>query len=135
MGNSLLLLHDGVSSEVSLAADGRAVIGQAQLDRVLGWELKPEGLCRDDVCVPVDRDALAVEGGLDLAAVAASLGRPLARDAEHGVAAIGAAADDRGSALRGLAAPDFSLPDLDGRMHSLSEQRGMKVFLVAYASW
>jgi peroxiredoxin len=32
-------------------------------------------------------------------------------------------------------APDFTLPDLDGRMHSLSDYRGKKVFLLAWASW
>ena len=30
---------------------------------------------------------------------------------------------------------DLSLPDLDGRLHSLAEHRGTKVLLVAYASW
>ena len=37
--------------------------------------------------------------------------------------------------LTSLDAPDFSLPDLDGKMHSLSEHRGKKVLLVSWASW
>ncbi|TAJ31410.1 MAG: redoxin domain-containing protein, partial [Reyranella sp.] len=34
-----------------------------------------------------------------------------------------------------LEAPDFTLPDLDGKTHSLAEQRGKKVLLVSWASW
>ena len=30
---------------------------------------------------------------------------------------------------------DIRLPDLDGRLHSLSEHRGRKALLIAYASW
>ena len=35
----------------------------------------------------------------------------------------------------GDTAPDFTLPDLEGRLHSLSEHRGKKVLLVTWASW
>jgi peroxiredoxin len=41
----------------------------------------------------------------------------------------------RAERLLSLEAPDFALRDLDGRLHTLAEQRGTKVFLVAYASW
>ena len=34
-----------------------------------------------------------------------------------------------------LEAPDFELPDFDGRMHRLSDYRGQKVFLSTWASW
>ncbi|TAK76433.1 MAG: redoxin domain-containing protein [Dehalococcoidia bacterium] len=34
-----------------------------------------------------------------------------------------------------LDAPDFELPDLDGRMHRLSDRRGKKVVLALWASW
>jgi len=70
-----------------------------------------------------------------LAELAAVLGRPFAVDVPERVAYLGAAAADRAGALTSLMAPDFSLPDLQGRLHSLSEHRGKKVFLVAYASW
>ena len=36
---------------------------------------------------------------------------------------------------QGEQAPAFTLPDLDGKPHSLSDYRGKKVLLVAYASW
>ena len=102
----------------------------------LGWELKPEGLCRGAICVPVaDAASLGDGESLDLEALAAALGRPLAVDADEGVAVIGAAAADRGASLASLRAPDFTLPDLSGKLHTLSDHRGKKVLLVVYASW
>ncbi|MBI3853814.1 MAG: redoxin domain-containing protein [Verrucomicrobia bacterium] len=32
-------------------------------------------------------------------------------------------------------APDFTLPDLKGKAHSLSDFRGKKVLLITWASW
>jgi peroxiredoxin Q/BCP len=32
-------------------------------------------------------------------------------------------------------APDFTLPDLDGNLHSLSDYRGRKVVLLTWASF
>jgi peroxiredoxin len=34
-----------------------------------------------------------------------------------------------------LEAPDFTLPDIDGKQHSLSDYRGKKVLLLSWASW
>ena len=117
-------------------AGGRVLLSAAELERATGWALKPEGLCRDAVCVPVrDPGALRGADGVDLAGFAAALGRPLALDLAEGVAALGTAASDRSAALASLGAPDFSLPDLSGRRHTLSEQRGKKALLIAYASW
>jgi len=36
--------------------------------------------------------------------------------------------------LEGLEAPDFTLPDVDGKPRTLSELRGKKVFLATWAS-
>ena len=102
----------------------------------LDFELKPEGLCRGALCYPVSEGSdLVTDAGVDLAAFAALSGRPLALDADAGAAFLGTAAKDRAAALASLEAPDFTLPDLDGNLHSLSDHRGKKVLLVAYASW
>ncbi len=116
--------------------DGAVRLSREALERALGWALRPEGLCRGSLCVPV-REAAALEfpDGVDLGAVAATLGRPLALDVEEGAAYVGMGADERARSLAALEAPDFTLPDLHGRPHSLAEHRGKKVLLVAYASW
>jgi hypothetical protein len=62
-------------------------------------------------------------------------GRPVALDDAERVAYLGVSAEERGRQLASLEAPDFTLPDLDGCLHSLSDHRGAKVFLVAYGSW
>jgi len=59
----------------------------------------------------------------------------VALDLDERAAYLGISAAERAKSLASLEAPDFTLPDLDGRMHSLSQQRGTKVLLVAYASW
>lgn len=115
---------------------GRVLLHPDAVRDQLGWELKPEGLCRGDVCIPVrDRDALVSQEGLDLERLAGLTGRPVAVDAEEHVAALGEGHLARGQRLAGLDAPDFALPDLAGRTHRLSEHRGKKVLLIAYASW
>ena len=104
--------------------------------RALGWELKPQGLCRDDTCIPVrERDALVDRDGVDLATLARLLDRPVAMDPAERVAVLGASAGTRAGRLASLEAPDFTLPDLDGRAHSLAGYRGRKVLLIAWASW
>ena len=131
-------LIDGTQAhEVKVRVEGRSVrLSPETVRRVLGWSLEPEGLCRGDTCVAVrDRKALVRSDGLDLEALARVLDRPLALDPEERAAALGIPASERAAALASLEAPDFTLPDLQGRLHSLSDHRGKKVLLVAYASW
>jgi len=135
MSATLTLLHDGRSDEIAVADPARPTISPEDLEALLGWELQPHGLCQGLVCVPVDQDALVDNDGLDLRLLADALQRPLVTDEKHGVVALGASHYERGEALDSLEAPDFTLPDLDGNLHSLSDQRGKKVLLVAYASW
>jgi hypothetical protein len=100
---------------------------------VLGWERKPEGLCRDEVCIPVP--AGTPSGPVAAETLGRLLHRPVVIDASERVAAFGASAADRAAALRGALAPDFALADLDGVVHRLSDYRGRKVVLYVYGSW
>ena len=119
-------------------ADGEDLwLPAADAERATGWALKPEGFCRGEVCVPVPpgRAREFADGDINVAALWRPLGLPLARDASSETWALGASAAARSEQLRSLEAPDFSLPDLDGREHSLASQRGNKVLLVSWASW
>ena len=131
------LIDEGRAIEVAARiVDGRVQLSAEAVESALGWEVGPEGLCREGVCLPVDDGAgLLGPDGIDLAELAAVLDRPLALDPGEGAAYLGVSATERAQVLRSLWAPDFTLPDLDGRTHTLSAHRGKKVSLVAYASW
>jgi hypothetical protein len=130
------IVTDEVRVVAAVADADRLLIDPRALPDALGWELKPEGLCRDNVCVPVrDRAALMVGVQLDIGAVAGALGRLVVVDAPAGIAAVALPTEIRRGALDDRRAPQFTLPDLDGVEHDLEEWRGAKKLLVAFASW
>jgi len=135
--DTLTLIDDGRPCEVAVVVTADGVrVPPAELQRALGWQLKAEGLCRGAQCIPTrGQEDLVTADGVDLARFAALVDRPLALDVAERAAYLGVSAAERATGLDSLQAPDFTLPDLDGRMHSLSAYRGKKVFLVAYASW
>jgi len=105
-----------------------------------GWELKPQGACLADTCVPIpagrEAEFLRANGAqFNLAALARLLGQPVAHDDTHNLWFFGEAASVRSHALLSLQAPDFTLPDLDGKLHALSDYHGKKILLVSWASW
>jgi hypothetical protein len=106
-------------------------------EAVTGWNLKPEGLCKGDICLPVpaEADKYVRDEAINLAAFWQRMDKPLAHSADGDVWALGEAASDRHGNLTSVEAPDFSLPDIDGNLHSLSDYRGKKVFLATWASW
>ena len=91
-------------------------------------------MCRDDACVPLGNEAQR-DGRVDLAAFWQRLGAPVLADERREVWVLGTAADERNARLAGLTAPDFTLPDLAGKPHTLAHLRGQKVFLCTWASW
>jgi peroxiredoxin len=115
---------------------GTFLIDAARLPGALGWELKPHGLCRENTCVPVaDGEGLWVGDQLDLAQIAAALGRPVVIDLDARIMAVALSAELRRQALEDLRAPGFELPDVDGTLHQLQEWAGKKKALVTFSSW
>jgi hypothetical protein len=122
------------TSEFEVAATGGLRVSPGDAEAITGWTLKPEGMCRDELCVPLGDEARR-DDKIDIAAFWRTLGHPIVSDARDEVWVLGTAADSRAAALTGLEAPDFALPDLSGVQHCLSELRGQKVFLTTWASW
>ena len=113
-------------------------LSATDVDRSTSFTLKPEGLCRDEVCVPAPRgrEAEFADGrAINIAAFWRHMGGPVVRDDSGETWVLGTSARQRADALESLEAPDFALPDLEGRMHALGDQRGKKVLLVTWASW
>jgi len=114
--------------------DGEALwVSPEVLARALGWEVKPEGLCRGPLCVPLRSGVVRTDGAVDLAALARQRGQTFEHDAGHAVWVFGPGAAPGGP--HSVLAPDFTLPDLAGQRHTLSVFRGRKVLLNSWASW
>lgn len=93
-----------------------------------GWELKPEGACRGEVCVPL--------GGADtLAGVADKLGMPIVAHESSKTWALGPASFG-GRALDTVEAPELEVPLVvgDGTWR-LADQRGRRTVMIAWAPW
>jgi hypothetical protein len=96
-----------------------------------GWQLKPQGACQGEVCVPLSKPA---GDPVDVMQVAKDMGMPLVSAPEHGLWAIGPASIGS-RALASAEAPDLRLPDLSGKEFRLSSLRGKKVLLYAWAPY
>jgi hypothetical protein len=104
-------------------------IDPLDFERRTGWALKPEGACKGDRCVPLPAGA----DRFDARTLADRLGMPIVGDEATGLWSLGPEAGER--ALASAEAPDFTLPDPEGRPFRLSSLRGTKTVLVAWASW
>ena len=94
-----------------------------------GWQIKPEGACKGEVCVPLGG------GSFDALAAAAKLGMAVVADEEAGLWALGPETVG-GRALSTAEAPDLVLPDVrTGEPFHLASLRGQKVLLAAWAPY
>ncbi len=114
----------------------------ADLPRINDFVLKPEGACLADLCVPVrqDRDSQLFvtrggQGWFNVTELARRLTQAFVVDREHAVWSFGNIPVTRNAFLQSAMAPDFALPDRDGKTVRLSDFRGKKVLLVTWASW
>ena len=102
------------------------------LTRETGWEVKPQGACRDERCVPLPDGTLA-DGRVDVELFTERLRMPLLHDEQAGLWALGPESGD--AAMTTVQAPDLVLPLLTGEPFPLSALRGKKVLIAAWASW
>ena len=128
---------DGQVTAVELLEQpGKLSVSNSVLEQATGWSLKPEGLCRDQVCVPVRNvEALIKNDQIDLAEFARLVSQNIVIDAQRKVVALGEQAQTRGTEMATLEAPDFTLPDIHGRQVSFSDYNRRKRLLLAWSSW
>jgi hypothetical protein len=104
-------------------------VDRDEFARSTGWEIKPEGACRGDACVPLGD----MGDNVDVLLVAERLQMPLVHDAKHGLWSLGP--DSGGRVLASADFPDLVLPTWNGDDFDFRSLRGQKIFLLAWASW
>jgi hypothetical protein len=143
-GRQQTIIYNGIVTNVTpLAISSDDLwITTADLKRATSFVIKPQGVCRDELCFPLPKKRRAkfvqTRGRttwFNLQEFARLIKQPLANDPKNGVWYFGRRAAEQNGYLTSLQAPDFVLPDMNGRLHSLSAFRGKKVLLVTWASW
>ncbi len=86
--------------DFTIAASDGLRVSPMDAETITGWTLKPEGMCRDELCVPLTGDARR-DGRVDLAAFWRALGHPVVSDQPGDVWVLGTAAESRVTALAG----------------------------------
>lgn len=152
---AMALVARGATSDRVIIYDGKATqvgpspnqspdlwITTRDLEKATRFEIKPQGVCRDDLCFPIPKnrkDAFVRKIGtatwFNMTEFAKLLRQPVATDDKHQVWFFGPRQSAQDSFVDTLDAPNFTLPDMNGKMHSLSDFRGKKVLLVTWASW
>jgi hypothetical protein len=135
LGNVINL--SGIATKVEVVSNfGEFAISLNDFAGVTGWQLKPEGLCYADICVPVSNSsALTNSTHIDLVEFARVTNQNIVVDQKHKIAALGERADSRSEAMATLIAPDFRLPDVHGKQVSFSDFNRRKRLLLAWSSW
>ena len=142
--NTRVVIYDGVATEVSSAPEASSDlwITVSDLTRATRFVIKPQGVCRDELCFPLPKNRkaefVAKKGSttwFNLSEFARLIKQPCVIDEKNGIWYFGARAAEQNGYLTSLSAPNFTLPDLNGKPHSLSDFRGKKVLLVTWASW
>ncbi len=142
--NSRVLIYDGKATEVSAAPEASSDlwITTGDLTRATRFVIKPQGVCRDELCFPLPNNRKAefvskkgATTWFNLSNFARLIRQSFVTDQKNNVWYFGVRAEEQNGYLASLEAPNFTLPDLNGKPHSLADFRGKKVLLVTWASW
>jgi hypothetical protein len=107
----------------------RLEISPQEFSAGTGWEIKAEGACKGEICVP-----LGLRDDFDVLATAERLRMAVVHDAAQGLWALGPESlGDR--ALVTAQAPELVLPDHGGNEFNLSSLHGRKVAIVSWAPY
>lgn len=141
---SRTVIFDGVATEVSAPAQESKDlwVTMKDLKRATKFVVKPQGVCRDELCFPIPKtrkaEFISKKGSVEwfnLSEFARLLKQPVAADEKRGVWYFGPRPESQNEYLDSLDAPNFTLPDVNGKPHSLADYRGKKVMLLTWASW
>lgn len=137
-----VVIYDEIATDVNPVEvqEGELWLTADDLTRATRFTVMPQGVCRDEMCFPVDNPGfMRADSGttfFNLTAFAGLIKQPVARENNPEISAwyFGVRQDQR-QELASLQAPYFNLPDIHGKFHDLYDFGGKKRLLVTWASW
>ena len=138
----MIILSDGKTSEVAQRsdADGTLWLRLNELPGATGWQMKPQGACLGELCVPLPEDKRSewIADADDwvwfnYSDFADMIGQKHVRDGD--VWSLGSVPEVRRMGLESAIAPDFEVTERNGNRLRLSDLRGHKVVLFTWSSW
>lgn len=119
-------------------SDASLLIKPKDLPGVNGFEIKPEGACYNDLCIPMNKQLLVEQDGeqwFDLVAFAQLLDQPYVVDVEANVWSFAEIPAKRDNMMVNGQAPDFEVVDRKGQVIRMTDLKGKKALIVTWSSW
>ncbi len=129
---TVLFGENAVALDKTRVQAGNLWVLQKDLPRINEFEVKPQGACRADVCIPLSK-TLKSGDWFNLTGFAQKIGETVVED--QNVYSFGEIPVLRGSFYNSRIAPDFAVPDRRGKIVHLSDFRGKKTLVITWASW
>ena len=135
------VLYGGKSIQIRQVAEGDGLwVTPEDLTRVNGFELKPQGACFEELCIPLkDNSPLLKESHgqrwFDLVGFADWLEQPYVVDLDNRVWSFGEVPAKREGMMADAMAPDFEVLDRQGKVVRMSDFKGKKALIITWSSW
>jgi len=133
---TVLFGENAISLDKVRTIDQNLWVQKQDLPRINEFEVKPQGACRADVCIPLSK-TLKNGDWFNLTGFANKIGETVVveKDADQNVYSLGEIPVLRGGFYNSRIAPDFAVPDRKGKVVHLSDFRGKKTLVITWASW
>ena len=129
---TVLFGENAVALDKVRAINQELWVQKQDLPRINEFEVKPQGACRADVCIPLSK-TLKNGDWFNLTGFAHKIGETVVAD--QNVYSFGEIPVLRGGFYNSRIAPDFAVPDRKGKVVHLSDFRGKKTLVITWASW
>ncbi len=126
--------------EAALVEDDQLWVAVDQVHHVNGFDPKPEGFCSADLCIPIPKSndwRMQHDGNeyFNVTRLATKFDQAVAVDKSKSIWSFGSVPMLSSRLLASGIAPDFELPNREGKLIKLSDFYGKKVLVLTWASW
>ena len=137
---TVLFNEAAVEIEETLVDGEELWVATDQVQNVNGFDPKPEGFCSADICIPIPKSSdwrMQHNGSeyFNVTRFAAKVDQAVAVAESKAIWSFGTVPILSSGLLPSGIAPDFELPDREGKLVKLSDFRGKKVLILSWSSW